>query len=153
MKKWFKNIFFSLFPCNETCLSKYRWYRKWHGGVWNLWLTDFCGRIWVHYGSVYVPQSSKLIKIENYNNHNNIEIDPLKNELMGIVSAQIGVSKNNIDTTSDLIDIGGDSLDYISIIMHVEEEFNVEIPDDKLSSLKSIDDMYDYLISKGVKIS
>ena len=40
MPKWLRRL--------EWCLNRYRWYRRWHGGRWELWWVDVpvCADIW-----------------------------------------------------------------------------------------------------------
>lgn len=59
-----------------------------------------------------------------------------------IISQQLGISQENINEDSNLInDLNADSLDIVELIMTLEEIFNIEIPDEqaeKLVSIKSI---------------
>ena len=42
-------------------------------------------------------------------------------------------------------DLGADSLDVFQIIMGIEEEFDIEIPDDKAAEIKTVQDIVDYI--------
>ena len=42
-------------------------------------------------------------------------------------------------------DLDADSLDAVELIMAVEEEFDIEIPDDKASEIKTVQDIVDYI--------
>ena len=42
-------------------------------------------------------------------------------------------------------DLGADSLDLVELIMTVEEEFNIEIPDDEAEKIKFVKDAIDYV--------
>ncbi len=44
-------------------------------------------------------------------------------------------------------DLGADSLDVVELLMAIEEEFEVEIPDDEIENLKTIGDVTDYIQS------
>ena len=45
-------------------------------------------------------------------------------------------------------DLGADSLDLVELIMNVEEEFNIEIPDEDAEKIKYVKDAIDYVKSK-----
>ncbi|MGC9324432.1 MAG: acyl carrier protein [Desulfomonilia bacterium] len=45
-------------------------------------------------------------------------------------------------------DLGADSLDLVELIMTVEEEFNIEIPDEDAEKIKLVKDAIDYVRSK-----
>ena len=42
-------------------------------------------------------------------------------------------------------DLGADSLDVFQIIMGIEEEFDIEIPDDQIENLKTVGNVVDYI--------
>jgi acyl carrier protein len=45
-------------------------------------------------------------------------------------------------------DLGADSLDLVELIMTVEEEFNIEIPDEDAEKIKFVKDAIEYVLSK-----
>ncbi|MCL2068555.1 MAG: acyl carrier protein [Oscillospiraceae bacterium] len=45
-------------------------------------------------------------------------------------------------------DLGADSLDVVDLIMSLEEEFDVEIPDEDIESIKTVDDIVRFIESK-----
>ncbi len=45
-------------------------------------------------------------------------------------------------------DLGADSLDVVELLMAIEEEFSVEIPDEDIESLKTIGDVVEYIQNK-----
>ncbi len=45
-------------------------------------------------------------------------------------------------------DLGADSLDVVELLMAIEEEFDVEIPDEDIESLKTISDVVEYIQNK-----
>ena len=42
-------------------------------------------------------------------------------------------------------DLGADSLDLVELVMHMEEEFDVEIPDDDAENIRSVQDAINYI--------
>lgn len=45
-------------------------------------------------------------------------------------------------------DLGADSLDVVELLMSIEDEFEIEIPDDKIEQIKTIGDLVDYIESE-----
>tara|TARA_B100001057_G_scaffold1106_1_gene1076 strand:- start:4882 stop:5115 length:234 start_codon:yes stop_codon:yes gene_type:complete len=63
-----------------------------------------------------------------------------------IVVKLLNVDKGKITTESKFIDdLGADSLDAVEIVMMVEEEFNIEIPDDADGFIKTVGDITKYI--------
>ncbi len=48
-------------------------------------------------------------------------------------------------------DLGADSLDLFELVMALEEEYDVEIPSEDLSSINTVEDVMNYLKEKGVE--
>lgn len=62
-------------------------------------------------------------------------------EVIEIVSEQLGVPVNQISTNSRFVDdLGADSLDLVELIMCLEEHFEIEIPDNIASKIKTVGD-------------
>ena len=50
---------------------------------------------------------------------------------------------------SELVDdLGADSLDSIDIVMSVEDEFGIEVPDEVIENIKTVADIVDYIESR-----
>lgn len=67
----------------------------------------------------------------------------MENKIRTILREGTGMRKD-AEITDDMSitdDLGADSLDFIEIIMAVEEEFEVDIPDDKADSIKTVGQM------------
>ena len=63
-----------------------------------------------------------------------------------IVMEQLGVDEENIKMDSTFIDdLSADSLDIVELIMNLEEEFNLEIPDSEAEVIVKIGDVVDYI--------
>lgn len=66
-----------------------------------------------------------------------------------IISNQLGKEIPDIPTGASFIDdLGADSLDVVELIMAMEEEFNVEIPDEDAEKLRTVKDAIDYIQAK-----
>ena len=63
-----------------------------------------------------------------------------------ILSNQLGVSSDTIESDTDIIkDLGADSLDIVEMLMVIEQEYDVVIPDDVITSLKTVGDVATYI--------
>ena len=66
-----------------------------------------------------------------------------------ILSEQLEISKDKITMESNLIeDLKADSLDIVELIMDLEQEFDLEIPDDDLPKVIKVSDVVNYIESK-----
>ncbi len=67
-----------------------------------------------------------------------------------IVVEQLGVDPEKVKLEAKFIeDLGADSLDIVELVMAMEEEFDLEIPDEDAEKLKTVGDVQSYLSSKG----
>jgi len=56
-----------------------------------------------------------------------------------LVAEQLNISKDEVTEASNIIeDLGADSLDVIEMLMTLEEEYGITIPDDKIGQIKTI---------------
>jgi len=70
----------------------------------------------------------------------------VEQKVKGIIAEQLGVSEEEIKATSSFIeDLGADSLDIVELVMAMEEEFEVEIPDEEAENIKSVQDAINYI--------
>jgi acyl carrier protein len=63
-----------------------------------------------------------------------------------IIIDQLGIEEGKISIESSFIDdLGADSLDIVELIMALEEEFDIEIPDEDAEKIKTVGDAVNYL--------
>ena len=65
-----------------------------------------------------------------------------KPELTELLKKHLKVDLDNIPLTTSIRDLNIDSLDFMEILMDVEEEYNVSFSNDELLSMKTLDDLY-----------
>ena len=66
-----------------------------------------------------------------------------------IIVEQLSVSAEEVVPEASFVDdLGADSLDLVELIMTVEEEFNIEIPDEEAEKIKFVKDAINYVKSK-----
>lgn len=66
-----------------------------------------------------------------------------------ILAEQLDIeNKNSITLETSLVeDLGADSLDSIDIVMSVEDEFNIEVPDEIVENMKTVGDIVNFIES------
>ena len=63
-----------------------------------------------------------------------------------IIVEQLGVAENAVTEEASFIDdLGADSLDIVELIMALEEEFDMEIPDADAEKVVTVGDVVDYI--------
>jgi len=71
-----------------------------------------------------------------------MELDRIKE----IVAGVLHVDENSITADTKFVDdLGADSLDLTSIVMEIEEQFGIEIPDDAIASIVTVGDAVEKL--------
>ncbi len=72
-------------------------------------------------------------------------------KVKGIIVEQLGVAENSVTMEASFIDdLGADSLDIVELVMALEEEFDIEIPDADAEKVVTVGDVVDY-IKENVK--
>ncbi len=70
----------------------------------------------------------------------------VEQKVKNIIADQLGVGEDEIKQTSSFIeDLGADSLDIVELVMAMEEEFEVEIPDEEAENIKTVQDAVNYI--------
>jgi len=73
----------------------------------------------------------------------------LEQRVSEIIVEQLGVSRDDIESESSFTDdLGADSLDLVEMVMAMEEEFGVEIPEEDSEKLQTFGDAVAYLKEK-----
>lgn len=63
-----------------------------------------------------------------------------------IIVEQLGVAEDSVNEEASFIDdLGADSLDIVELIMALEEEFDIEIPDTDAEKVVTVGDVVEYL--------
>jgi acyl carrier protein len=70
----------------------------------------------------------------------------IEQKVKAIIAENLGVAEDEIKNTSSFIeDLGADSLDIVELVMQMEEEFEVEIPDEEAENIKTVQNAVDYI--------
>ncbi|MEI8349736.1 MAG: acyl carrier protein [Candidatus Omnitrophota bacterium] len=69
-----------------------------------------------------------------------------------IIAEQLGVKKEEIKPESSFVDdLGADSLDTVEVVMALEEEFGIEIPDEDAEKITTVGEAVKYIDTKAKK--
>ena len=75
-------------------------------------------------------------------------------KVRSIIAEQLGVKIEEVtDTASFIDDLGADSLDTVELVMALEEEFGIEIPDEEAEKMTSVGEAIRYVEAKAAKSS
>ncbi len=67
-------------------------------------------------------------------------------KLRAIICDQLELDEDAVTMDSNILeDLGADSLDVVDLIMSLEDEFNIEIPDEEIENIKTIGDVCKYI--------
>ena len=63
-----------------------------------------------------------------------------------LLCEQLDVEEDAVTMDANIIDdLGADSLDVVDLVMSLEDEFNAEIPDEEVETMKTVGDIVKYL--------
>ena len=69
-------------------------------------------------------------------------------KVKSILSDQFEVEEDSITPETNLVDdLGADSLDVVDLLMSIEDEFDVEIPDEESENIRTVDQLVKYIES------
>lgn len=70
----------------------------------------------------------------------------VKDRVIDIVAEQLGVEKEKVNPeTSFVNDLGADSLDTVELVMELEEEFDITIPDDAAEKIQTVGQAIEFI--------
>jgi acyl carrier protein len=72
--------------------------------------------------------------------------DELFEKIKTVIVDQLGVEEDDIAEEAAFVDdLGADSLDIVELVMALEEEFGVSIPDEQAEKIKTVGDAVDFI--------
>jgi acyl carrier protein len=75
-------------------------------------------------------------------------------KVKGIIAEQLGAKIENVTETASFVDdLGADSLDTVELVMALEEEFGIEIPDEDAEKMSNVGEAVRYIEEKVSKAS
>ena len=77
-------------------------------------------------------------------------MENLEQRVKKVVAEQLNINEADIKNESAVIDdLGADSLDTVELVMALEDEFGVEIPDDQQEKLRTVQNAIDFIVANG----
>ena len=71
---------------------------------------------------------------------------PIDQRVKDIIVEQLGVKPDQVTPEAKFIeDLGADSLDTVELVMALEEEFEIEVPDEQAEKLQTVGDVIKYV--------
>lgn len=70
----------------------------------------------------------------------------VEEKIKKIISEQLGVDEEEVTPEASFVDdLGADSLDTVELVMALEEEFHIEIPDEDAEKIAKVQDVINYI--------
>lgn len=74
----------------------------------------------------------------------------VQDKITEIIVEQLGVKPEEVTPEASFVDdLGADSLDTVELVMALEEEFGIEIPDEDAEKIQTVGDAIKYIDEKG----
>jgi len=74
------------------------------------------------------------------------DVKDVESRVKEIIVEQLGVDASEVTTQASFVnDLGADSLDTVELVMALEEEFDIEIPDEQAEKIQSVGQAVDYI--------
>jgi len=75
-------------------------------------------------------------------------MNEIQERVKAIIVDKLGVSESEVTNEASFTnDLGADSLDTVELIMELEKEFGLQIPDDQAQKISTVQDAIDYIQS------
>jgi acyl carrier protein len=79
-------------------------------------------------------------------------MEPVADRVKKIIVDQLGVEEDLVTSEASFVDdLGADSLDTVELVMALEEEFGIEIPDEDAEKITRVKEAVDYIEKHGEK--
>lgn len=73
----------------------------------------------------------------------------IETKVKEIIAEQLSLREEEVRNEANFVeDLSADSLDIVELIMAMEEEFELEIPDEEAEKILTVQDCVDYVVSK-----
>ena len=72
--------------------------------------------------------------------------DDVVQKVQDLIAESLGVKRSEVVGSASFIDdLNADSLDIVELVMTIEKEFDIEIPDDQAERIRTVQDAIDYI--------
>jgi acyl carrier protein len=74
--------------------------------------------------------------------------DQVAEKVQDIIAKSLGVNRTEVTPGASFIDdLNADSLDVVELVMSIEQEFHIEIPDDEAEKIRTVQNAVDYIVA------
>jgi acyl carrier protein len=74
--------------------------------------------------------------------------DEMVQKVKDLIAESLGVSHSEVVASASFIeDLNADSLDIVEMVMQIEKEFDIEIPDDEAEGIRTVQHAIDYIVA------
>ncbi|MBR4355227.1 MAG: acyl carrier protein [Elusimicrobiaceae bacterium] len=81
-----------------------------------------------------------------------MSVENVQERVKNIIVEQLGVEADQVKPEAQFVnDLGADSLDTVELIMALEDEFDIEIPDEKAEKIKTVGEAVSYIEANAKK--
>ena len=78
-----------------------------------------------------------------------MSVENVQERVKNIIVEQLGVEADQVKPEAQFVnDLGADSLDTVELIMALEEEFNIDIPDEQAEKIKTVGEAINHIKAK-----
>ncbi len=75
-----------------------------------------------------------------------MDIEEIFEKVKAVIVDQLGVSESSVTMDASFLDdLGADSLDIVAFMLALEEEFEIEIPDEDVEKIVTVKDIVEYI--------
>ena len=81
-----------------------------------------------------------------------LEVKKVFDKIKKIIVEQLGIDEDKVTMDASFIDdLGADSLDMVELIMAIEEEFEIEVPEEEAENIVTVSDAINYISAISAK--
>jgi acyl carrier protein len=89
--------------------------------------------------------------VDSVNRKERNKMKDVENKVRAIIAKHYRISEDDVKSDSSfLTDFDGDSLDIIELVLILEDEFGIEVPEEIAEELDTVQKVYDYINSLNV---
>jgi acyl carrier protein len=81
--------------------------------------------------------------------HESDKIAPIREKIMETIRKHLRVAPEHLADSTSFDDVGADSLDIVELVMELDEEFGINIPDAEAQRIKTVGEAIDYIARHG----
>lgn len=76
-------------------------------------------------------------------------MDDLKNRLFNVITQQLSTDSKTLRLDTLIVDLGADSLDWVELIMMIEDEFKISLGESEVDQITTVQHLFDLVQKKS----